>query len=188
MSFPVELQEEITIEASNQPIVGYRCWLVEPVEDGYRLSGVLVPAPWAAAPGAWTEAACLPSGESIMAHSSRHPRFRVPDRDCSCGLHAYHSLAIGGFEFGPEQSRLWDEPLGIVWGVVAGAGRTVISEDGWRAQLARPVAMVSGSGRESHVRGVSEQLGIPIARHPDIGRLAVEFGQPWKDARTHARF
>ena len=54
---------------------------------------------------------------------------------------------------------------------------TACGRDGWRAQLARPVAIVRGSESERQVRGVADQLGIPAVRSRDIERVAVEFGR-----------
>ena len=160
--------------AMHEPVVGYRAWLVRPGCDGYQLRGVMVQARWATEPGAWTCAVCRPQvgGEAI-----RHDVLMVPHPDCTCGLHAYHSLAIGGYD---DRYTLMDAVHGIVWGAVVGAGRVVAYRDGWRAQFARPVAMVLGSASPYLVHGVAGQLGIPAVRSDEVARVAAEFGQPWR--------
>jgi hypothetical protein len=180
---PVEMltiptAREASVAASfalNEPVLGYRAWLVRPSCDGYQLRSILVPSRWAAEPGAWTCAACRPpaGGGSI-----RHDATAMPHPDCTCGLHAYHSLAAGGYDERMVQEDGGD--LGIVWGAVAGAGRVLAYRDGWRAQFARPVAIVQGSGARSNVLGVAGQLGIPVVSSAGIPRVAAEFGRSWE--------
>jgi hypothetical protein len=71
--------------AMDGPVLGYRCWLVERGDDGYRLRSVLWPTQWAEAPGAWTSAVCSPPTDSGAAPLVRHDRCSVPHPDCSCG-------------------------------------------------------------------------------------------------------
>lgn len=158
----------------HEPVLGYRAWLVRPGCDGYQLRGVMVPAQWAAGPNAWTCAVCRPQDGD---RSIRHDDLMVPHPDCTCGLHAYHSLAIGGCD---DRYTLTDAVQGIVWGAVVGAGRVLAYRDGWRAQFARPVALVLGSASPYHVHGLASQLGVPAVRSDDIARVAAEFGQPWR--------
>lgn len=162
---------------TNEPVVGYRAWLIEPGCDGYQLCSVLASAEWAMTPGAWTGAVCrpqVPNGSAPV----RHDHTSVPHPDCTCGIYAYHSLSIGGYDgrlVQPDSAE-----IGIVWGAVVGAGRVLVYPDGWRAQFARPVAILQGSGSERHVRGLSDRLGIPIAPSSNIVCRATEFGWPWR--------
>jgi hypothetical protein len=160
--------------AINEPVLGYRAWLVESGCDGYQLRGVLEAARWASTPSAWTSAVCrVHAGDGPG--RVWHDQTCVPHPDCTCGLYAYHSLSIGGYD------QRFAQPLGaavgIVWGAVIGAGRVLVYEDGWRAQLARPVALLQGSGSERDVRGAANRLGIPVVPNSDIARVAAEFGR-----------
>ena len=161
----------------NEPVVGYRAWLIEPGCDGYQLYSMLASGQWAMTPGAWTGAVCRPqvgSGSPLVPHDQTS----VPHPDCTCGLYASHSLSVGGYDgrlVQPDSAE-----IGIVWGAVVGAGRVLVYPDGWRAQFARPVAILQGSGSERHVRGLSDRLGIPTAPSSHIVRLAAEFGWPWR--------
>lgn len=161
--------------AVNEPVIGYRAWLVEAGSGRYQLTGVLAPIPWAGAPNAWTAAVCRPE-PGTASPVVPHARADVPHPDCTCGLYAYHILAVGGYD-----DRLVPpdgEDFGIVWGAVVGAGRVLTYGTGWRAQFARPVAMLEGSGAERHVRGVAQQLGIPVVSKSGLTRVAAEFGRP----------
>jgi len=167
--------------AMNEPVLGYRAWLIEPTCDGYQLCSVLSSAQWASTPGAWTAAACRPQAGS-GSPNVRHDQTSVPHPDCTCGIYAYHSLSIGGYDgrlVQPDSAE-----IGIVWGAVVGAGRVLVYQDGWRAQFARPVAILQGSGSERHLRGLSDRLGIPTVPSSDIVRLAAEFGRPWRTLAT----
>lgn len=110
----------------------------------------------------------------------RHDQTSVPHPECTCGLYAYHSLSIGGYDgrlLQPDSAG-----IGLVWGAVVGAGRVLVYQDGWRAQFARPVAILQGSGSQRHVRGLSDQLGILTVSSSDIVHMAAEFGRPWTTA------
>jgi hypothetical protein len=162
--------------ASSQPLLGYRAWLIERTCDGYELCSVVTPAQWAGTPGGWTEAVCNAKAESGFA-VVRHDQTIVPHLDCTCGLYAYHSLSIGGYD---ERVLQQDSvEIGLVWGAVVGAGRVLVYQDGWRAQFARPVAILQGSGAERHVRGAADRLAIPSSPSSDIERLAAYFGRLW---------
>jgi hypothetical protein len=163
----------------SEPILGYRCWLVDHAGDRLRLRGVLAPSPWATAPGAWTEASCTPLDGVDAGRSDGNHQVGVPHPECTCGLHAYHSLSAAGIEGGIATVPAQLQDVGLVWGAVIGAGRVLVYGDGWRARYARPVAVLRGSGFERHVRGVAEQLAIPVVPSARIERVAAEFG------RTH---
>jgi hypothetical protein len=160
--------------AMYEPVLGYRAWLVERGSDEFRLRGVMVPAEWAGAPGDWTAAVCRPpagGGSRVV----RHDPACVPHPDCTCGLYAYDSLSSGGYD--DRLGQAYGAEAGIVWGAVVGAGRVLAYRGGWRAQFARPVAMVQGSGAQRLVRGVAQQLGIPAVSASDLERVAAEFGR-----------
>ena len=63
--------------------------------------------------------------------------------------------------------------------------------DCWRAQWARPVAMIKGSGLERHVHGVADRLGVPVTASTRVEGLAMEFGQdrtrPMRPLHRHER-
>jgi hypothetical protein len=162
--------------ATSQPVLGYRAWLIERRRDGYELRSVVAPALWASTPGDWTEAACQPQAGSDVP-IVRHDHTGVPHPDCTCGLYAYHSLSIGGYDERLVQPDSTE--IGLVWGAVIGAGRVLVYQEGWRAQFARPVAILEGSGAERHVRGAANRLAIPSLSNSGIERLAADIGRRW---------
>ena len=167
--------------AMNEPVLGYRAWLIERRCDGYRLRSVLSSAQWASTPGGWTVAECRPQagGGSPLVW---HDQASVPHQNCTCGLYAYHSLSIGGYDARLVQPD--SAEIGIVWGAVVGAGQVLVYRDGWRAQFARPVAILQGSGSERHVRGAADGLGIATVPSWDIVRRAAEIGRQWREVAT----
>jgi len=156
--------------------LGCRAWLVQQGRDGYELWSVLVRARWAGAPGAWTSAVCRPQAGVGPPHTP-HDDAAVPQLDCTCGLYAYHSLGLGGYDGRLAQTDRAD--LRIVWGAVAGTGRVVAYRDGWRAQLARPVAILQESRSDGQLRDMADQLGIPVVPGPELERVAAESWRPW---------
>jgi len=160
-----------------EPVLGCRAWLVQQRRDGYQFWSVLVRAGWAATPGAWTSAACRPQA-GVGSRHTPHDEATVPQPDCTCGLYAYRSLSIGGYDGRLAQADSAD--LRIVWGAVAGAGRVLAYRDGWRAQYARPVAILRESGSDSQLREMADQLGIPLVSSGDLEPVPTELGRPWR--------
>ncbi|HYW27141.1 MAG TPA: hypothetical protein VE953_23425 [Terriglobales bacterium] len=163
--------------AMNEPVLGCRAWLVERGRDGYRFWSVLVPARWADASGAWTRAVCRPQAGIGSPHTP-HDDATVPELDCTCGLYAYRSLSLGGYDGRLAQAD--DTDLRIVWGAVAGTGRVLANRDGWRAQFARPVAILRESRPDAQLRAMADQLGIPLVSSSEMERVASQGWRPWR--------
>lgn len=64
---------------------------------------------------------------------------RSPVVTCTCGIYAASSLAAT-LEVSRTRSHLQ-----LVLGIVQGWGRVVEHDDGWRAEFARPVALLRGT-------------------------------------------
>jgi hypothetical protein len=77
----------------------------------------------------------------------------APTFDCTCGIYATHELHDPGsaWRSGPQSAR-------HVVGAVALWGRVVEHEWGYRAQYARPMALLEGVG----VEAVADAYGIPV--------------------------
>jgi hypothetical protein len=54
----------------------------------------------------------------------------------------------------------------------------VAYRDGWRAQFARPVAILRESRSESQLREIADQLGIPLVSSGELERVPAELGRP----------
>ncbi len=74
-------------------------------------------------------------GRAIPAH------LRTPDQACVCGLYAWRDPALLA---AADQPRWTRRP--IVVGVVALGGRIIVTERGYRAELANPVAVLDRDG------------------------------------------
>jgi hypothetical protein len=167
--------------APEEVLLGCRAWLVQQGRDGYQFWSVLVRARWADAPGAWTSAVCRPQAGVGSPHPP-HDEATVPELDCTCGLYAYHSLSLGGYDGRLAQADGAD--LRIVWGAVAGTGRVLAYRDGWRAQFARPVAILQESRSDDQLRGMAGQLGVPLVSSAELERAAAESWRPWRTRTT----
>jgi len=165
----------------SEPLIGYRCWLVEDRPGGPQLCGVLTQIEWADRPGAWTRAFCSRLPVAVRRGTRDHSE-EVPHAYCTCGLYAYHGLSGEGYD------DLVEVPKGpgfeVVWGAVVAAGRVLAYEEGWRAQYARPVALLQRSDSGPRVRGVADQLGIPVVPLAGIAHVAAEFGVAWRVAAS----
>ena len=145
--------EPLAAEAPLIPgrIYGLRTWRVRWSAGRPVLSGVFQSAPWADALEP-TRARCRGRGGERSKH-------RAPAPDCRCGIYAMHPAQIGEwfemtrrpFDWGPS-----------VHGIVEAWGRVELHEDGFRAEYARPHAMVhvEGYGSWTESREVAEALGI----------------------------
>lgn len=108
-------------------------------------------------------------GEVRSEFAKKH-RAPVPSRHCTCGLHAYSDAA---------SALRYEDYAGYVVGAVLGWGRIVpYRGEGWRAQFARPIAMVSSVKS----RPVAETYGIPLISREALEPYALEFGERLPEA------
>jgi hypothetical protein len=123
-----------------EPLVGYREWHAWTDLDGKPLLRSLYrPAVWPRDEA--MRASCMKNlGLWVGGRNGDH---RAPSEECQCGLYAYRST-----EFEPcAQSA----PHRYVSGIVLGWGRYVLGTHGWRAEYARPVAILASPGVEEWV-------------------------------------
>lgn len=163
-------------------MIGWRQWAVDP-------RGRLRPAwtPWSPYPDdllLWrpdglTKAHCLrarrPSVEAPLAwfapavptrQDDRAPdHWPMPDEACDCGLYAWRTPDLLAAAPRPRWTR-----LPIVVGAVRLGGRVIVTERGYRAQFAHPLAVRDPSGVVSP--------DYPIARYRRLDALVAEWYQP----------
>jgi hypothetical protein len=130
------------------PLYGLRSWRVVVDEQGERLAGPHQGTSWPVA-GAWLDAVC-PRG---------HP---APAPRCDCGVHAWH----------PSRRSARDvlAARAVVPGIVEAQGPIEVHEDGFRAEQARPYALVLAPGRNPHLIGrLADRYDVPVVevRGPD---------------------
>jgi hypothetical protein len=104
------------------PLYGLRTWRVVGAPGAERLAGPHTAVPWPDG-GVWLEATCF-----------RYPGHAAPEHDCVCGLHAWHPDA--------EHARRVLASRREVAGVIECHGDIEVHPDGFRAQRARPHALV----------------------------------------------
>jgi hypothetical protein len=122
------------------PLYGLRTWVVVGDVGNERLAGTQRSVTWPV--GAWIEAAC-PTGHDPPAH------------ECGCGIHAWHPRL--------RSARRLVAVRGEVPGVVEASGAIEVHEDGFRAQRARPHALVLAARRNRGlVRRLAAAYGVPV--------------------------
>jgi hypothetical protein len=125
------------------PVYGLRTWTVNGDHGDERLAGTYRDAPWPAG-GAWFEASCRsPEGH------------RAPAPGCGCGVHAWHPR--------PRTARRILAVRREVPGIVEARGAIEVHEDGFRAERARPYALLLAPGRNAGlVHRLAEAYHVPV--------------------------
>lgn len=111
------------------PLYGLRTWTVVGESGAERLAGPHQGAMWPPG-GAWLEATC--------AQSSGH---QPPTHGCDCGLHAWHPSR--------RSARRVLASRRDIPGIAEARGAIEVHEDGFRAERARPYALVLARGRNA---------------------------------------
>jgi hypothetical protein len=97
----------------------------------------------------------------------------APHRDCNCGFAAYYELPAEPEMPAPE----------AVWGVIAAWGHVVECEHGFRAQFARPVALLERRypddpyERGRRLENVAEAYEIPLLERDELVAYARWHGE-----------
>jgi hypothetical protein len=110
-------------------LYGLRTWRIGRDADGENLLAVSRDTPWPGG-GSWFEASCAAEG----GHAAPAP-------DCTCGVHAWHPRRSSARRV---LAGRFEQP-----GVVEAAGAIELQHDGFRAQRARPSALVVIPGRNT---------------------------------------
>jgi hypothetical protein len=113
------------------PLYGLRTWSVPRAYGEERLAGPQNEAAWPTG-GAWLEAAC-----------AQHPEHTAPAQGCGCGIHALHPTG--------SAARRVLAPRGAIPGIVAAEGTIELHADGFRAERARPYALMVAPGRNARL-------------------------------------
>jgi hypothetical protein len=111
------------------PLYGLRSWTVASGEGPELLAGPHRGTPWPPG-GGWLEAGC-PHGHA------------APAADCECGIHAWHPR--------PDSARRVLASRREIPGIVEADGAVEVHEEGFRAERARPHALVSLPGRNARL-------------------------------------
>jgi hypothetical protein len=119
------------------PLYGLRTWIVVAEEGRERLKGLHQGGEWPPGDG-WLEAECPNAGEH-----------RPPGAECECGIHAWHPSL--------KNARRVLASKAEVAGVIEARGAVEVHEEGFRAERARPHALVSTPSRnDKRLRRLAE--------------------------------
>lgn len=147
-----------------EPVLGYRAWLRAAPGSGVRLRSVFRPIYWP--PDEPLRVECRRWGAQLAGWCDHGGL--LPGESCECGIYGLRIDADGRPTWEGAAARLCQElvadpfasgypdfPDDWVVGIVAGWGRVIVAERGWRAQFAKPVALFHpGSGSRVPRRAV----------------------------------
>ena len=153
------------------PAVGWRTWRVATGPDGAVLEGAFSGVPW---DPDTTHAVC-DRGPSAM--PGPHP---VPAISCECGLYAFSTPdeALRCLVMSPDEIDGGGPPP-FVAGAVIGWGRIVQhGRQGWRAQHARPVALLDTG--HPMLKALALRHRVPVVSAQGFRLLPLEFGEVLK--------
>lgn len=159
------------------PVVGFRVWqahegLLYPAGNTVnRYNGPLTRA--------WRReevAECQPVGRGLPCGSA-------PNEACTCGLHGMPRPQDAEFR---SQDKRWVEierranaswPRPFVLGAIVAWGRVVLHRKGFRAERARPIALLR---RDPHTDALAQHYRVPLVDTPDeLVAVATEYGDLW---------
>jgi hypothetical protein len=134
------------------PLYGLRTWRVAADEHGEALSASCKDTRWPDG-GAWLEATCDAPG-----------RHAAPHADCACGIYAWHPSRASARRVLASRFEL---P-----GIVEAIGAIELQDDGFRAQRARPFALVVTPGRNAaRARRLARRYAAQVAEVDDADGL-----------------
>jgi hypothetical protein len=124
------------------PLYGLRTWTVVSEDGRERLAGLHHGGVWPPGDG-WVDAHC-----AVATH-------RPPARECECGIHAWHPTSKSARRVLASHHELA--------GVIEARGAVEVHEEGFRAECARPHALVANRGRNVKlVRRLGEIYGTAV--------------------------
>ena len=127
-------------------LYGLRAWSVVGECGDEELVGAYEAVSWP--PGRWLEATCT-KGQVHVA----------PGHDCTCGIYAWHPR--------PRAARRVLAVRRTIGGIVEAAGAVEVHEEGFRAERARPYALMVGRRSPALVRRLAERYGAELIDSAD---------------------
>ena len=168
------MSAEPVAEPLAEPLAGFRWWGARRgrLYSGIFVAGRFVPNPALslvaprATPSPW------PTSADRVAKCFAVRGHEAPYRDCRCGYAAYYAL--------PEEPDL--PAAEAVWGAVVAWGRIIECERGFRAQYARPIALLDSENpfdRRKKKRSAlaAEEYAIPLLQRDELVAYASWHGE-----------
>lgn len=164
----------MSAEPVAEPIVGFRQWGSRRGElySGIFVAGRFVPNPALSLIAPRAVPAPWPTTDHRVAKCFAVRGHEAPHRDCRCGYFAYYAL--------PEDPEM-PAPQ-AVWGAVVGWGRVIECERGFRAQYARPVALLECDNpfdrrEKTRAARAAEHYDIPLLPRDELIAYATWHGE-----------
>lgn len=133
-------------------LYGLRTWRVATDTDGEYLIAVSNGTRWPTA-GGWVEASCGARRDHA-----------APAAECECGIHAWHPRRSSARRV---LAGRFEQP-----GIVEAAGAVELQHDGFRAERARPYALVVTPGRNAgRAERLARRYRAEVVRVPDADAL-----------------
>jgi hypothetical protein len=156
------------------PLIGWRTWRLGRAEDGVTLQSLFGCERWDVGT---TRAVCRCSPPWL---ASTH---LVPEVSCRCGLYAFSTPSealrqavqqAGVSSFGRRQ------PAATAFGAIVAWGRVVQhGGQGWRAQFARPIALLDKGGQM--LEEAASRYHLPLVSMDGLRVLPLEYGDALTD-------
>ena len=158
-----------------QPLVGFRRWGARRggLYSGIFVAGLFVPNPALGMVAPRVAQKPWPADHDRVAKCFALRGHDAPFRDCNCGWAAYYELAAEPELPAPE----------CVWGAVVAWGRIVECETGFRAQFARPLALLDHRHpddireRGKRLDNAAEAYAIPLLARDELLAYAAWHGE-----------
>jgi hypothetical protein len=165
----------VSPEPVAQPLVGFRRWGARRggLYSGIFVAGHFVPNPALGMISPRAAQRPWPTDHDRPAKCFALNGHDAPSRDCNCGFSAYYAL--------PAEPELPAHEA--VWGAIVAWGRIVECETGFRAEHARPIALLD-VGHPDDIREhgrrritAAEQYSIPLLPHDELIAYAAWHGE-----------
>lgn len=165
----------MSAEPVAQPLVGFRRWGCRrgALYSGIFVAGRFVPNPALGMIAPRVKPVPWPVNEDRVAKCFALRGHDAPHRDCNCGFSAYYEL--------PEEPDL--PAREAVWGAIVAWGLVIECERGFRAQFARPIALLDrrnpdDSGeRGRRVANAADAYELPLLEHAELVAYARWHGE-----------
>jgi hypothetical protein len=165
----------VNVELAEEPIVGFRRWGVRRsgLYSGIFVAGRFVPTPARTMVAPRVMPMPWPEEEPHAAKCWALRGHDAPFAECNCGLSAYYEL--------DEEPDL--PAPDTVWGAIVGWGRVVECETGFRAQYARPVALLDAynpldfARPLKRARDAAAAYGVPLLPRRELVAYAGWHGE-----------
>jgi len=165
----------MSAELVAQPLIGFRRWGCRrgALYSGIFVAGRFVPNPALGMIAPRVRPVPWPTDQDRVAKCFALRGHDAPQRDCNCGFSAYYELPVEPELPAPE----------AIWGAIAAWGLVIECERGFRAQFARPIALLDRPNPDDYGEGgrraakAAAAYGIPLLEPAELVAYAGWYGE-----------